>query len=161
MNIGVDVDGVILDTERWFRSMSCIFDMHIGGAGPKCPSEVMLQDRMQWAQKDFDCFVDQCMYYGMEKAPLMSCCKFVIDKLKEMGHKLVLITARGKFSPKEIELAKKTISDNDLKFDTLRFNSSDKLIVCQEEKIDYMIDDSYNNIRRLSENGVKCLYFRV
>ena len=33
MNIGIDVDGVILDTEKWFRSMSWIFDEYIGGKG--------------------------------------------------------------------------------------------------------------------------------
>jgi uncharacterized HAD superfamily protein len=160
MNIGIDVDGVILDTENWFRSMSYIYDMQIGGNGPVCPDEVKVQDRMKWSDKDFTYFVENCMYYGMENAPLMPCCKFVIDKLREMGHRLVLITARGIFSQKEIDLANEMLEKNKLKFDALCYDSQDKLIPCRNEKIDYMIDDSVNNVRRLSENGVKCLYFR-
>ena len=160
MNIGIDVDGVILDTENWFRSMSHIYDMHIGGKGPVCPDAVKVQDRMKWSDDHFAEFVENCMYYGMEKAPLMPCCKFVIDKLREMGHRLVLVTARGIFSQKEIDLAIEMLEKNGLKFDAMCFDSQDKLIPCRNENIDYMIDDSANNVIRLSENGIKCLYFR-
>lgn len=160
MNIGIDVDGVILDTENWFRSMSHIFDMKIGGCGPVYPQEVKVQDRMKWSDEHFAEFVRDCMYHGMQNAPLMPCCKFAIEKLREMGHRLVLITARGTFSQKEIDMSNEMLERNGLKFDALYYNSQDKLPPCVEEKIDYMIDDSANNVRKLSENGIKCLYFR-
>lgn len=160
MNIGIDIDGVILDTENWFRSWSHIFDMKIGGKGIVSPNEVKVKERMKWSDEDFATFIKEYMYDSMENAPLMPCCKYVIDQLREMGHKLVIITARGSFSPKEIAIANETIAKNDLKFDAVYYNQADKLPACMEEKIDYMIDDSSTNVKRLSENGIKCLYFR-
>jgi uncharacterized HAD superfamily protein len=160
MNIGIDIDGVILDTENWFRSMSHIYDMYINGGGVVDPSAVKIQGRMAWTKDDFSCFVEDCMYYGMEHAPLMPCCKYVLEKLRDMGHRLVVITARGINDEKEIELAKDTMAKYGLTFDAVYFNNPNKLPACIQEKIDYMIDDSSDNVRYLSEAGVKCLYFR-
>ena len=161
MNIGIDIDGVIFDTENWFRSMSHIYDMHINGGWVISPDAVIIQKRMAWSSEQFDNFVNDCMYYGMENAPLMPCCKFVIEKLREMGHRLVIITARGiNDDVKEIKLAKATLEKYGLTFDKIYYNNPNKLPACIEEKIDYMIDDSSDNVRYLSDAGIKCLYFR-
>ncbi len=160
MNIGIDIDGVILDTDSWFKSMSHIYDIYINGGGVKDPTAVKIQERMAWSAEQFDNFVWDCMHYGMEHAPLMPCCKFVMDKLKEMGHKLIVITARGINNEKEIELAKATFDRYGLTFDKVYYNNPNKVSACIEEKIDYMIDDSSDNIKSLSETGIKCLYFR-
>lgn len=161
MNIGIDIDGVILDTENWFRSMSHIYDKHINGGGVVNPTAVKTQKRMAWNQEQTKGFIEDCMFYGMKKAPLMPCCKYVIEKLKEMGHRLVVITARGSnYSEEEIKIAKDVFDEYDLKFDKVYFNVQNKLPVCLEENIDYMIDDSFDNVTYLSEAGVKCLYFR-
>ena len=160
MNIGIDIDGVILDTENWFRSMSYIYDEYINGGGVVEPSAVKIQKRMAWSSEQFDEFVNDCMYYGMEHAPMMPCCKFVLEKLKEMGHRLVVITARGINEEREIELAQATLEKYGLTFDKVYYNNPNKLPACIEEKIDYMIDDSSDNVRYLSDAGIKCLYFR-
>ncbi len=161
MNIGIDIDGVILDTENWFRSMSHIYDEHINGGGVVNPTAVKIQSRMDWTKDQFDGFIDDCMYYGMEHAQMMPCCKFVIEKLKEMGHRLVVITARGINNvQREIDLAKEAFEKYGLTFDKVYFNNPNKLPACIEEKIDYMIDDSSDNVRYLSDAGIKCLYFR-
>ena len=37
MNIGIDVDGVIMDTENWFRAYAEIFDLEINGSKLNIP----------------------------------------------------------------------------------------------------------------------------
>lgn len=47
-----------------------------------------------------------------------------------------------------------------IKFDKYYWRQDDKLEIAQKESIDYMIDDSYDVCKRLSENGIKSIYFR-
>jgi len=160
MNIGIDLDGVILDTENWFRTMSHFFDVEIDGKGEVDKTKVKVQERMQWNNGEFERFFDKYMIEALEQAPLKPCAKKVIDALLKKGHRLILITARGSFKDIEIELAKKTLTKNNIKFEKEYYRAYDKLKCCLAEKIDFMIDDSLNNVKLLSENGVKCLYFR-
>ena len=160
MNIGIDIDGVIQDCENYFRAEAEIFDVHNGNLGIKDPSAVKVQNRMGWAKETFEKFVNEKMFPIMRVAPLLPCAKEVINWLKAQGHKLFVITARGTFSNVEIEIAREMLASHNLPFDKCCFNAQDKLIPCIEEKIDYMIDDSFANIKRVSEGGIKCLYLR-
>ena len=47
-----------------------------------------------------------------------------------------------------------------IKFDKYYWRQDEKLEIAQKESIDYMIDDSYDVCKRLSENGIKSIYFR-
>lgn len=161
MNIGIDVDGVILDSESWFRTYAEIYDIETIGRGVVEPNATKAQVRMGWSEEEFDVYKNKYMKDIMKYAPLMSAAKEVIDRLKSMGHRLVLITARGCCTSFGVELAEKMLKDNNIHMDKKCFNSVDKLIPCRDEKIDYMIDDAYENVLHLSENGIKCLYFRA
>jgi len=57
MNIGIDLDGVILDTENWFRTMSHFFDVEIDGKGEVDKTKVKVQERMQWNNGEFERFL--------------------------------------------------------------------------------------------------------
>ena len=160
MNIGIDVDGVIQNTEVYFRAAAEIYDLEHGGFGVKDHDAVKVEKRMNWPAGMFEQFVYDKMFDIMKTAPLMPYAKEVIDWLKSKGHKLFLITARGTFSNVEVDIAKQMVDEYELKFDKVFYNAQDKLVPCVEEKIDYMIDDAVSNVTRLSENGVKCLYFR-
>lgn len=160
MNIGIDIDGVIQDCERWFRTYAEIFDIDNVGRGVVNPNGVKVQERMGWDKSTFEKYLFSYMHMTMKNAPLMPGCKEVIGRLREMGHRLFVITARGTFTDREVELAEEMLERNGLVFDGIHCKSKDKLVECRQEKIDYMIDDSYTNVLRLSENGIKCLYFR-
>ena len=47
-----------------------------------------------------------------------------------------------------------------LSFDKYYWKQEDKLDVAKKEKIDVMIDDSYDVCKKLSSNGIKTIYFR-
>ena len=104
MNIGIDIDGVILDTEYWFRAYGEIFDIERGGAGVVNPDELFFQWRLNWSDETFCKFKEKYGYDAERNAPLMPCVQMVLEKLKEMGHRLIVITARGKWGEKEIEI---------------------------------------------------------
>lgn len=161
MNIGIDVDGVIMDTENWFRAYAEIFDLEINGKGKIYPDEFLFQKKFDWSEETTKEFVEQYGFDIERNAPLMPCVKLVLDRLKKAGHKLILITARGTFGKKEEKLTLKTLKKNGLHFDKIHLCTHDKSKVCKIENIDYMIDDSPFNIKKLLESDIKCLYFRA
>lgn len=160
MNIGIDVDGVILDTEHLFKTYAEIFDIEVCKSGITNSEGFKVEDRYSWTEEQMDEYIDNFVFDIEKNAPLLPGAKYVIGKLKEMGHKLVVITARGTFFQQEADLAYERLDAEGFEFDKIVVNAEDKLPICQEEKIDIMIDDSPLNVTRLSENGIKCLYLK-
>ena len=86
--------------------------------------------------------------------------KDVINMIKQDGHELIIISARGGMVPEMKDVAEEKFSQEGLVFSKYYWKQDDKLEVAQKEKIDYMIDDSYDVCRKLSQNGIKTIYFR-
>lgn len=85
----------------------------------------------------------------------------IIKLLKEQGHKLILITARGGINSEMIELTKNRLKENNMDiFDKWYWATEDKADVCVKENIDIMIDDSYSKCKSVSEAKVKTIYLK-
>ena len=56
--------------------------------------------------------------------------------------------------------AKEKFEREGIAFSKYYWKQVDKLEVAQKEKIDYMIDDNFDICKRLSDNGIKTIYFR-
>ena len=54
----------------------------------------------------------------------------------------------------------RVFNENNVQFDKCYWAIKDKLEICQKENIDIMIDDEWQNIKRISDNKIKTLYFR-
>lgn len=160
MNIGIDVDGVIIDTENWMHAYAEVFDVDGVNTGIVNRDGVFVEDMYDWDRDVFDAFVKKYGYFVQEVAPILPCAKMVMDWLKTQGHKLIVVTARGKWGETEKEITERTFEKYGLEFDKVCYGSQDKPKVCKENNIDYMIEDSPKNIDRLDAEGVKCLYLR-
>ena len=81
----------------------------------------------------------------------------VIRKLKDTGHEIYFITARlTSVNGCDTEtITKNTLNNNDIPYDCLIINASDKLKYCVENKIDIFIEDSFETCKTLEENGIK------
>jgi len=58
------------------------------------------------------------------------------------------------------DVAIEKFEEENIKFNKYYWKQDDKLEIAQKENIDYMIDDSYDVCKKLSENGIKSIYFR-
>ena len=107
MNIGIDIDGVIFDSETYFRSFAEIYDIESGiNAGIANKREVRVQRRYDWTPEQFATYVQDVMIPLERNIPFMAGALKVIDELKNMGHRLVIISRRGSSGFKEeIEIA--------------------------------------------------------
>lgn len=165
MKIGIDLDGVVIDSETTFRTYEEIFDIEKNKNSLVDRTEPKFQGRYNWTIEEQEEFSKKYFMKASKESTLMSGFLSVYNLLKQENVEFIVITARG-LNPKggflqEMEDdAKRILNENNIKFDKYYWKQSDKLEACKKENIDFMIDDDYKIIKRLSENGIKTLYFR-
>ncbi len=160
MNIGIDLDGVLFDTENWFRTYATFYNAEHFKCKEVDREELYFQKRYLWSKEQESEFYEDCYRQIEREAPLMPYAKMVIDKLKNQGHKLYIITRRGHSFSDEIPITETRFKEEGLVFDGYYFGTENKAEICKNLKIDLMIDDLYENIESVSLAGIKCLYFR-
>lgn len=160
MNIGIDLDGVVFDTETYFRAYADLYDFENNGGGLIDKSQGKVENRFSWNRELMNGYLFNYVEPIEEEAPLMPLVKIVLKKLKDLGHRLIVISSRGIIDPNGMDIARKRFEKEGLEFDKILSGKETKLEFCKNENIDVMIDDLYEHIDYLSSNGIKCLYFR-
>ena len=158
MVIGVDIDGVLYQTEGMFREYSEKYNKLIGGKIVD-DTELKAGKRYNWTKEQINDFMQNSYYEVEKKAPLFDMAKEILGALKKT-HKIVFITARGHISENEKPLTLKRLADDGILYDDIFFSNRSKVQACKDAGVDVMIDDNPNVIDELLENGVNCLYFR-
>ena len=160
MNIGVDFDGVLFDSESMLRSAAAIFNNKINHKDMKYHEELKGYKRYQWSKDIEQKFLNNNLLEILKTAPIMPYAKQVLTEIKNAGHQLYAITSRGLIYPDEINITNQRLKEENIMFDKIFFSVDNKLDICKENNVDIMIDDLYDTIKNLSENGIDCLYYR-
>ena len=162
LKIGIDLDGVIFDSERIFRVYAELYDvLELHQNGIIDNREVKFQDRYNWSQEIIDDFMKKYQTNSIKYAPFMPGAKEVINMLKNEGHKLIVITARGSKNKEHISLTEDILKRNNMYiFDKYFWGTEKKKEVCVNEKLDLMIEDSNNNCKAISDAKIKTIYFK-
>ena len=161
MKIGIDLDGVVIDSETTFRTYEEIFDIDtIKGNNLINREEPKFQARYNWTEEQKQEFIEKYFLTVSKKSNLMSGFIGVYNLLKKQGHKFVVITARGGFVKEMKDDAIRLLEENNIDFDKYYWKIDDKLEVCKNENVDIMIDDDWRIIKNLADNNIKTLYFR-
>ena len=161
MKIGIDLDGVVIDSETTFRTYEEIFDIDIlKGNHLIHKEEPKFQARYNWTEEQEKEFIEKYFLRISKESNLMSGFKRVYHLLKEQGHEFIVITARGGYIEEMKNDAIRLLEENAIKFDQYYWKVKDKVEICKKEKIEIMIDDDWRIIKNLVENQVRTLYFR-
>lgn len=161
MKIGVDIDGVILDYERVLKTYGDLYDfIELKKDGIINRHEHYLRNRYNWTEEERMNFINKYFLKLSRKTNLIPGAKDVIHMLQNEGHELIIISARGGMIEEMKDVAIEKFDKEDIKFNKYYWKRDDKLEVVQKEKIDVMIDDSYDVCKKLSLNGIKTIYFR-
>ena len=161
MKIGIDIDGVILDYERVLKTYGDLYDfIELKKNGIIHRNEHYLRNRYDWTEEERMNFVNKYFIKLSKKTPLIPGAKDVINMLQKEGNELIIITARGGMIEEMKDVAIDKFNEEGLSFDKYYWKQDDKLEVAQQENIDFMIDDSYDVCKKLSENRIKTIYFR-
>lgn len=161
MKIGIDIDGVILDYERVLKTYGDLYDfIELKKDGIVNRNEHYLRNRYNWTEEERMNFVNKYFLELSKNTPLIPGAKTVINMLKKEGNELIIISARGGMIEKMKDVALEKFKEEKISFNKYYWKQNDKLEVAKKEKIDVMIDDSYDVCKKLSSNKIKTIYFR-
>ncbi len=160
LRVGLDLDGVVIDSETTFRTYEEIFDIEKNRNTLIDREEPKFQQRYNWSKEDEDEFINKYLLEVAKNSNLMCGFKKVYELLQNEDIEFIVITARGGFIKEMKDDAEKLLKDNNIIFDKYYWMQDDKLDACLKEKVDIMIDDDYRIIKKLSKNNIKTLYFR-
>ena len=166
MKIGIDLDGVVIDSETTFRTYEEIYDVDVLKQNNLVDrTEPKFISRYNWNFEQQNNFCKRYFLQVSKESNLMSGFIAIYNRLKKQGYQFIVITARGlmpdgSFMKEMEDDAKRILSENNIFFDKYYWGQKDKLEICKKENIDIMIDDDWRIIKKLSDNKIKTLYFR-
>ena len=162
MRIGIDLDGVVFDSEKEFRVYSELFDMIDLKQNSKTDNrKLKFQDRFQWTQKETEDFLKKYHKQIIEESNFMPGVKRILKLLKEEGNSLILITARGGINKDMIKITEERLKENGMDiFDKYYWATENKEEVCKEENIDIMIDDFFIYCESIANSKIKTIYLK-
>ena len=160
MRIGIDIDGVLTDVERWQLDYGSKFYYE------RYQKEIVNFEGYDTNQIfNVDDKLDEEFWreYFKEYSLNVEARKFaneVIDKLKQDRHQIYIITARGSFLSHSADVMSieenqqivlNWLKNNHINYDKIIFSPEDKLDICKENNIDLMIEDKVDNINKISK----------
>ena len=162
MKIGIDLDGVVFDSEKEYRIYAELYDILDLKRNSKIKNnEVRFQNRFKWTEEESINFLKKYHMKIVTESNLMPGAETVLKLLKEEGHELIIITARGGFTKDTIEETMKRLNALNMDiFDKYYWQTENKDEICKKENIDIMIDDSHEKCTSISNAGIDTIYLK-
>ena len=163
MRIGIDIDDTTVVTVKSMIKYADIYDKNdlgkngINGNFGLIQNRYYLQALYGWSDEEKFAFFDKYYKNILEECEPMENAPEMVAKLKEEGNEIFFITARlsNIKNCNTEEITTKTLKENNIPYDKLIVNASDKLKFCKENNIEIFIEDSYDTCKQLEENGIK------
>ena len=156
MRIGIDIDGVLTDIEKWQLDYGSKYYY-------EKYNKKIVNPKGYDTSEVFDVSIDmenKWWFYGIKeymKEPARKFAGEIIGKLKNEDNEIYIITARSRdltytdITTEEMqEEVRKWLKDNGIIYDKLIFSPEDKLEICLDNQIDLMIEDKVANINQIS-----------
>lgn len=165
MNIGIDIDDTTFLTVKYMLKYADIFEEEISGIPSNRDSFGLIKNRYYlkilygWDEKTKFNFFDKYYKNVLEECTILPNADKIIKKLKEDGNTIHFITARL-MNIKECDtekITRESLERYNIPYDTLNLHINDKLKFCKENKIDILIEDSYETCKEIMDNGIKAI----
>ena len=162
MKIGIDLDGVIFDSEKGYRVYSELYDIIDLNKNSKIDNrEVAFEKRFNWSEGEIKGFIKKYHKKIVTESNFMPGAKEVLKMLKNEGNSLILITARGCANREMIGITEDIFKENGMEiFDKYYWATEIKDEVCKKENVDIMIYYSYEKCKRISKANIKTIYLK-
>jgi len=160
MNIGIDIDDTISETFEILLPYSQKYTTQDLKKESKLDFRVDLSNHFyivymnNWNEQEAIAFWEKYYAEILKQVNIKKFASETIKKLREEGHKIYLITARWDMKKDNVEeITKQWLKENNVEYDGLFLNASDKLKLAKENKIDLFIDDSFNNCKKIAHDS--------
>ncbi len=162
MRIGIDIDNVISNFDEVLQREFLKHDKTLRNHGIINENLYITEGMFDWSKEEISDFYHSNIERIVKDLTVIDGAKEYIDKLKEEGHAIYLITGRdnGEYS-NPVNMTVDWLKQNHITYDKLIFtNSNDKeskAKACIEHHIDIMIDDSVHICQACIHAGVMTL----
>ena len=164
MNIGIDIDNVISKFDEALEEEFLKHDKELRNTGIINPEAHMTKGMFDWTDDELWPFYLENIERIAQKLDVIEGAKEYIEKLKNDGHIIVIITGRDNGEYKDpYTMTKKWLKEKGIVYDKLIFTNGykngkqGKAEKCLENDIDVMIDDSARICRECFQNNITTL----
>lgn len=157
MKIGIDIDGVLTDLSRFYIDYGTKYAFENNIDKLANPNGYEIEEILNIEKGSYIEFWKKYDKYYTKKTYTREFASEVIEKLKNEGNEIYLITARNSEEEPSKDWTADWLKENNIYYDKLIF-TSEKLEYCRNNNIDIMIEDCVENVLKLStEIPVICL----
>lgn len=166
MRIGIDIDNTLTDVKDKLNDAAYNYAISLGKDTKKDNNidedtnndGKTYQNAFRFSDDELKYFLKDIQESIINAAIPRDNVKEVIDKLKELGNEIIIVTARDfEFHDNPYKLSEDWLNNNNIYFDKLIVNAREKASVCKEENIDIFIDDQLQNCLNISNIGIKTI----
>lgn len=166
MRIGIDIDGVLNSQYNFCIDYGTKFCNELEKYKLENINVIDTTDMFLWGDDVAHQFWNKYREDLVLNLPAKKYASEVINKLKEEGNEIYIITARKnndewfpEYLRKDVEkITKKWLHENDIYYDKIIFNVNEKGKCCSDNNIDIMIEDDPKNIKKLIGNVNVIIY---
>ena len=162
MNIGIDVDGVLVDMEGYQLRTGTEYFKKKYNKDVVDPKGYDIEQIFDCTHKEREKFWLKYIWAYCLKEPVFSYAIDTIKALHEAGHKIVIITSRAHTTEKGLtgwvfrKMLLRWLKNNKIYYDKIVYcteknSGEDKRRACIEENIDVMIDDKPENLNAIMD----------
>ena len=162
MRIGVDIDNVLANFDDYLLEEFLKHDKTLRNKGIINKDVYITRGMFDWTKEELSSFYKENIERIAMNLKVMEESKKYIDKLKEDGNKIFIITGRnnGDYS-NPFRMTKKWLKKNRINYDKLIFTNAyennSKTKACLKYNIDIIIEDSARICQDLVANNIKTL----
>lgn len=160
MNIGIDIDDTISETFETLLPYAQKYTIEDLKRESKVNLTGNLLDHFYivyvngWNEKEAIAFWEKYYAQILRELNIKKFAAEVINKLRQEGHKVYIITARWDMKKDNVEeITRNWLQENNVEYDGLFLNASDKLSIAKENSIDVFIDDSFKNCKKVADGS--------
>ena len=160
-NIGIDVDGVIIDYMVTVRAQAELYDyLELHGSGLIDKEAPKVRERYGWSKEVTKTFADKYFVPLSVTAPYNPLAIEVMKMLQNDGHDLNVISNRGLIHEEATTVVENRFKKSDIIFSNFYWKIEDKTSIMIENNINIIIDDSYDVCMEAANKGLYAIYFR-
>ncbi len=161
MKIGIDIDDTIADSYEVIFAYAQDYTINQLGKSAKV-QEITAKHHSyvnamhQWTETEEKHFWDT--YYGeiIQKIKPFTLAVETIQKLKKEGHEIIIVTARWPEEKWDVEkITLEWLKENKIEYNEIVLNANNKAKIALEQKLDILIDDSFQNCQEVTKVGMK------
>ncbi len=160
MNIGIDIDDVIADFSKTYVPCAIYINSKKYKTSFNNKKLFPTKGMFFWSKEQSKTNDKYCVSTIFDYIKPKKDARLCIERLKKDGHKIILISARGKDGYSTRKQTINWLKINGICYDRLYTHISKKVDIAKKENLDLMIEDRIDIANQMEAEGIKTILFK-